>query len=329
MTDKAASQTAEGANAGPGQASSQARTDHAAGELKAQSGRLKPERRIRVDSPGRRAWRQFRRHKLAMVGGLMLLIIVILAVGAPLFSRYDPNKVDLRQITRPPSTDHWLGTDRTGRDVWTRTIYAGRISLSVGIVSISLSTFIGTVLGAFSGYYRGQVDNIIMRFTDVIMTFPPLVILLSIVAIVGPGIFNLMVIIGLLSWPPAARIVRSVFFSLREYDFVMAAHCLGVPPGRIIIRHILPGVFAPLIVYISLGVAAAILLEAGLSFLSLGVPPPTPSWGNMLNAARSLSVLELAPWMWIPPGVMTVLSVLAINFIGDGLRDALDPRAER
>lgn len=329
MTDKAASQTADDAKAGPGQVSSQAQTNRATGELKIRSGRLKRERRIRIDSPGRRAWRQFRRHKLAMVGGFLLLTILILAVAAPLFTPYDPNRINLRQITRPPSTEHWLGTDRTGRDIWTRTIYAGRISLSVGLVAVSISTFIGTVLGAFSGYYRGQVDSIIMRFTDVIMTFPPLIILLSIVAIVGPGIFNLMVIIGLLSWPPAARIVRSVFFSLREYDFVMAARCLGVPPRRIIIRHILPGVFAPLIVYISLGVAAAILLEAGLSFLGLGVPPPTPSWGNMLNAARSLSVLELAPWMWIPPGVMTVLSVLAINFIGDGLRDALDPRAER
>ena len=155
-----------------------------------------------------------------------------------------------------------------------------------------------------------------MRFTDVVMTFPALIIILTIVAIIGPSILNLMLIIGLLGWPPAARIVRAEILSLRERDFVLAAYCLGVRPGRIIRRHILPGVVAPLVVFISLGVAAAILLEAGLSFLGVGVPPPTASWGNMLNAARSLSVLENAPWMWIPPGVMTVLCVLAINFIG-------------
>ena len=282
-----------------------------------------------IESPGKRAWRQFRRHRLALAGSLMLLIIVTLAVAAPIFTPYEPNVVDLRNVNKPPSSENVLGTDRTGRDIWTRTIYAGRVSLSVGAVAVAISTVIGTLLGALSGYYSQGVDNLIMRFTDVVMTFPSLIIILTLVAIIGPSILNLMLIIGFLGWPPAARIVRAEFLSLRERDFVMAAHCLGVRPGRVIRRHILPGVFAPLVVFISLGVANAILLEAGLSFLGVGVPQPTPSWGNMLNAARSLSVLEQAPWMWVPPGVMTILCVLAINFIGDGFRDAFDPRSAR
>lgn len=282
---------------------------------------------IQSDSPIRRALRRFLRHRLAVAGSIVLLIVALTAIAAPIVGRYDPTELDLRAREQGPSTEHWLGTDRTGRDVWSRTIHAGRVSLSVGLVAVSISTILGTTLGVLSGYYGGLVDSIIMRFTDVVMTFPAILIILVLVAIVGPSLLNTMLIIGFLNWPRAARIVRSVVLSAREEQYVEAARCIGASNSRIILSHILPNAVAPLTVFVSFGVAAAILLEAGLSFLGLGVQPPTPSWGNMLNAARSVTVMESMPWLWLSPGFMIVICVLAINFVGDGLRDALDPRS--
>jgi len=282
----------------------------------------------RGESPRSKAWRRFRRHKLALFGLIVLIILALLAIFAPLVSRYSPSSLNLPDREMSPNLHHWLGTDRTGRDIWARIVLGGRVSLSVGLVAVSIAAIIGTIIGSIAGYRGGKVDLILMRITDMVQTFPMLVIVIALVAIVGPSIYNLMFAIGILGWPTMARLVRGQFLYLREVEFVQAARCVGAKPGTIICRHILPNTVGPIAVAVTFGVGEAILLEAALSFLGLGVPPPTPSWGNMLNDARSLSVLEKLPWMWIPPGVMISLAVLSINFIGDGLRDALDPRTQ-
>ena len=282
-----------------------------------------------LPSPGQLALRRFMKHKLAVVGLVILVIIVLAAIFAPWLTPWEPNQVDLRARSQPPSADHWLGTDRTGRDILTRTLYAGRISLMVGVVAVLISVVIGAFLGAIAGYFGGIWDSIIMRMTDVFMTFPAIVAILTLAAIVGPGVRNIILIIGLLNWPMPARLVRSRLLSVRRLEYIHAAETLGAPSSRIILRHALPNAYDVLIVYSSLGVATAILLEAGLSFLGLGVQPPAASWGNMLNVARNVSVLEGQPWLWLPPGIAIVLTVLAVNFVGDGLRDAFDPRMKQ
>lgn len=256
----------------------------------------------------------------------MLLILILMAVCAPWVSQHDPNYVDLLARDQPPSWSHWLGTDRTGRDVFARTLYAGRVSLAIGFSAALISLLVGTTLGALAGFFGSMVDNIVMRITDVFMTFPSIVIILTVVALTGPGLTKTVLVIGLLNWPIPCRLVRARLFSVRNQDFMTAATVVGSPASRLIVRHALPNAIDVLVVYASFGVASAILVEAGLSFLGLGVQPPDASWGNMLNAARNLSVLENAPWQWIPAGSAVVLTVLATNFIGDGLRDALDPR---
>lgn len=279
-----------------------------------------------IESPTRRVIRRFAKHRLAMSGLAVFIAIALLAILAPVVSRNDPDAVDLRARNQGPTTEHWFGTDRTGRDTFARVVYAGRVSLAVGVVSVVISVVVATVLGATAGFFGGRIDNIIMRFTDVMMTFPPVVIILTVGAIAGPGVRNTILIIGLLNWPIPCRLVRARFLAVREMEYMIAARSLGVPTNRIIRRHALPNAIDVMIVYSSLGVANAILLEAGMSFLGVGVQPPTPSWGNLLNVARNISVLEGDPWLWMPAGVAIVLTVLAVNFIGDGLRDALDPR---
>lgn len=273
-----------------------------------------------------KAWSRFRRHRLAIFGLIMMAILIFLAVFAPFLSPYSPFKLNLPDRVSPPTLKHWLGTDGTGRDVWARVLLGGRVSLSVGLVAVSISSAIGIVLGGLSGYFGGKIDMVIMRITDTVMCFPTLIIIITLVAVVGPSIYNSMLVIGLLSWPGTARIVRGQFLYLREQQFVEAARCLGIAPFRIIFAHIIPNAIGPVVVAATFGMASAILMEAGLSFLGLGVQPPTPSWGNMLRDAQTLTILETMPWMWVPPGVMIIISVLSINFIGDGLRDALDPR---
>ncbi|MCE7980442.1 MAG: ABC transporter permease [Caldilinea sp. CFX5] len=274
-----------------------------------------------------RVWRRFLRHRLAVVSALFLLLMILLAFPlAPLVTAADPDRIDLKAIGKPPSLTHPFGTDLTGRDLWSRLVYGGRVSLSVGVVAVSIYVTLGVLLGSLAGYYGGRVDNWIMRFTEVVMAFPTLIILITIVAIVGPGLFNSMIAIGLIGWTGIARLVRGQILSLRAMDFVTAARAVGAPQARILLQHILPNVVAPLIVAATFGIAGAILTEAGLSFLGLGIKPPTPSWGNMINEAQQLTVIESKPWIWLGPGLLITLSVLAINFIGDGLRDALDPR---
>ncbi len=279
---------------------------------------------------GRRTvWTLFRRHHLAVVGMVVMGILIFIAIFAPLVAPMDPNKVSLANFREAPSSTHLLGTDAQGRDVLSRIIHATRVSLSVGIVAVAIYVAIGTVLGGVAGFFGGWVDNIIMRLADVVLSFPAIIVIITVVSIIGPSIFNVMLVIGLLGWPPIARLVRGEFLTLRGRDFVTASESIGAAPPRIIFRHILPNATTPIIVNATFGVAQAILLEAGLSFLGLGVQPPTASWGNILNAAQSFTILEEMPWLWLPPGLMIVISVLAINFLGDGLRDALDPRARR
>jgi peptide/nickel transport system permease protein len=276
--------------------------------------------------PLRRALARFARHRLALAGAVMTALLIVLALAAGWIAPHDPYKIDLNSYATKPARAHPLGTDLTGRDVLSRLIYAARVSLSVGIVAVAISTAIGAFLGAAAGFYGGHLDGIIMRLTDVVLSFPVLVIIITIVAVVGPSIYNVMVVIGLLGWPTVCRIVRGMMLSLRAHEYVDAARAVGAADARIIARHLLPNTVAPVVIAATYGMATAILLEASLSFLGLGVQPPTASWGNMLNDAQSLSVLAQMPWMWVPPGLMIALSVLAINFLGDGLRDALDPR---
>jgi peptide/nickel transport system permease protein len=272
------------------------------------------------------AARRFLNHRLATLGLIMLAIIVLACVLAPLIAHYGPNEIDLRGRNQPPGGMHWLGTDGTGRDIFARILYGGRISLTVGFVAVAISAAIGIFIGAVAGYFGGQVDLLLMGLIDMVLTFPRLVIIIAFVAVVGPSIFNTMVVIGLLSWPSIARLTRGEILSLRNQEFVLAARSLGTSPSVIILEHILPNVLSPILVAITLDVATVILLEASLSFLGLGAQAPAASWGNMLRDARTLSILESQPWMWIPPGAMIAMAVLSINFVGDGLRDALDPQ---
>ncbi len=281
-----------------------------------------------VRSPAREVVRRFMRHKLAMTGLIVFLIIALMAIFAPLVTQYDPNQIELRARSQPPSFDHWLGTDRTGRDIYTRTVYAGRISLLVGVLAVLISVVIAMVLGASAGFFGGKTDMFIMRFTDVMMTFPPVVIFVAVAAAAGPGLRNTILVIGLLFWMIPCRLVRAKILSVRETEYITAARSIGVPARRIVAVHAIPNVLDVIIVYITLGIASAILLEAGLSFLGVGIQPPTSSWGNMLNVARNINTMESEPWLWIPPGVAIILTVLAVNLIGDGLRDALDPRTK-
>jgi len=275
----------------------------------------------------RRFVRAFLRHRLAVAGLVVITILGLAAILAPLVATHDPYTVDLLAARQGPSRDHWLGTDEVGRDVFSRLVYGARVSLSVGLVAVTIYTTIGVVLGAISGYFGGFVDGAIQRLTDTVMCFPTLIIIIAAVSITGPSIWNVMLIIGLLTWTGTCRLVRGQFLSLREQAFVEAARSVGASDMRLIFRHVLPNSVAPVIVSATFGVAAAILTEAGLSFLGLGVQPPTASWGNLINLAQSATILQQMPWLWAPPGVLIAVAVLSINFIGDGLRDALDPRA--
>jgi peptide/nickel transport system permease protein len=278
---------------------------------------------------GGRSARAFARHRLAVAGLVVISLLGLAALFAPIVATHDPYRVDLLAAGQPPSADHWLGTDEVGRDVFSRLIYGSRVSLSVGLVAVTIYTLLGTLLGSLSGYFGGAIDGVIQRLTDTVMCFPPLIIIIAAVSIVGPSIWNVMLIIGLLTWTGTCRLVRAQFLSLREQEFVEAARAVGVSDARLIWRHVLPNALAPVIVSATFGVAAAILTEAGLSFLGLGVQPPTPSWGNLINLAQSASILQTMPWLWAPPGILIAIAVLSINFVGDGMRDALDPRAAR
>ncbi len=272
---------------------------------------------------------RFRRNKLAVLGTIVLIILIITAIFAPLIVQYDRDEQNLLKIYQKPSKAHILGTDELGRDVFTRLLYGGRVSLSVGLISTTISVVIGVVLGIIAGYYGKKADIIIMRIVDIFMCFPFFVIAITMAAILGPSIWNVMIITGVLGWTSICRMVRAEVMSIKEREFVEAAKALGLTNREIMFKHILPNTFAVIIVYATLGIANGILSEAGLSFLGLGVKQPQPSWGNMLAAAQNLQSLQHRWWLWIPSGLLVFITILSINFVGDGLRDALDPKLKQ
>lgn len=276
---------------------------------------------------------KLRKNKLAMFGAGFLLFIFLFCFIGPLFSPYSSGAVNAPMAKSPPSASHWLGTDNLGRDVLTRVMQAGRISLTVGLASMLLSVLIGSVLGVISGYYRGAVDQVIMRAADVLMTIPGLPLLFIMGAVLSEfkvpsdsRLYIVMLMLSLVGWPGLARLVRSQIFSLREQEFMHAAEALGLRDRRKLFHHLLPNTVPLLIVSATLHVGGAIISESVLSYFGLGVVPPTPSWGNMIDMANSIIDFQKRPWMWIPPGVAIFATVISVNLLGDGLRDALDPK---
>lgn len=277
-------------------------------------------------SPSKVIMLKLKKNKLAMFSIVVLTIFIIASILASSLAPYAIDEIDLDNIESPPSKEHYLGTDDLGRDVYSRILHGGRVSLTVGITASIMQITIGVTLGAIAGYFGGIVDSIIMRIVDVIMCFPFFIIAIAMAAVVGPSMTNIIIIVGILYWTRVARIVRAEVLSLKEREFIEAAKAFGLSSFEIIWSHILPNVLAPVLVYATLAIANGILTEASLSFLGMGVKPTIPSWGNMLSAAQSMRVLKSKWWMWIPPGSMVLLTVLSINFLGDGLRDALDPK---
>ncbi len=277
-------------------------------------------------SPWTRARRRFMSHKLAVLGLAILLNMVLMAVFADFVAPYDPTRNHLHKLLAPPDSLNWLGTDRSGRDTFSRVVYGSRVSLSVGVVAVSIYLAIAFAVGATAGLAGGQIDNILMRFTDLVMTFPSFILIVIMAGILGPSIINVMVIIGIFGWPGLARLIRGQILVQRELDYVIASQALGGSLRHIIRRHVLPNVVGPVSVAVTLGVAGAILAEAGLSFLGLGISEPAASWGTMISTARGIAFIADAPALWLSPGLSIVLAVLAIYFVGDGLRDAFDVR---
>lgn len=268
-------------------------------------------------------WPRFRENRMALAGLAIVLGMFVLALLAPVIGG-DPGAIDIPSRLQSPGLAHPLGTDDLGRDVWTRILYGARISLLVGFVAVGIATVIGIFVGALAGYYGGWVDAVIMRLVDIMLCFPTFFLILAVIAFLEPSIWNIMIIIGLTGWMGVARLVRAEFLSLRERDFVLAALALGGSDLRIIFRHILPNALSPVLVSATLGVAGAILTESALSFLGIGVQPPTPSWGNMLIAGKQ--TLGTAWWLSAFPGLAILITVLGYNLLGEGIRDALDPR---
>ena len=288
----------------------------------------KPEVKSTIPKSGRFAWwRSFTKNPLAVAGLLIVGCLIITAILAPVISPYDPQAINTWHILEPPSRAHLLGTDTLGRDCLSRLIYGVRISLLVGIVAVGLATAIGAAVGAAAGYYGGMIDTLLMRFVDIMLCFPAIFLIMAVIAFLEPSILNIMVIIGLTGWMGVARLVRAEFMSLRERDFVLAAKLSGASDRRIIFSHILPNAVAPILVSATLGIGGAILTESALSFLGIGVQPPTPSWGNMLTQGKDN--IEVAWWLSIFPGLAILIAVLGFNLLGEGLRDALDPRMKR
>ncbi len=284
---------------------------------------------------GQLIWHAYRRHKPAMIGTAIILIFALAAIFAPYISPWDPEKTNLDAMLQPPSAQHLMGTDDLGRDLLTRILYGGRVSLAIGVMAMALAVVVGAIVGGVAGFYGGWVDNVLMRFTDMMLSFPQLFVLiilaialrdLPIEALRGTAfasVFSIVLVIAVLAWMRVARVVRASFLSLKEKEFIEAARSAGVSNLRIMIRHLLPNAMSPVIVAATFRVATSIITESGLSYLGFGVQPPTPTWGNMLKNAQDQ--MTRAPWTAIFPGLMIFIAVIAINFIGDGLRDALDP----
>ena len=272
-------------------------------------------------------WNRFRSNRFAVAAALVVLSLFILSFLAPVITPYDPDAIDAYHVLLPPSGAHWFGTDELGRDVFTRVVYGARISLKVGFVAVGIAVLVGTVVGLVAGYYGGWPDTILMRFVDIMLCFPTFFLILAVIAMLEPSIWYIMIIIGLTGWMGVARLVRAEVLSLRERDFILAARALGASDLRIIFRHIFPNAMTPVLVSATLGVAGAILTESALSFLGIGVQPPTPSWGNILTSGKDY--IEFAWWLSLFPGLAILVTVLSYNLLGEGIRDALDPRLGR
>ncbi len=277
-----------------------------------------------ADSFFRQALRRFRRHKLAVAGAWVILGLYLMAIFAPWLAPYDPLALDLAHIREKPSWEHPFGRDEVGRDLLARIIYGSRIALTVGFVTAGISLAVGVMCGAVAGYFGGTYDMLLMRLVDTLMAFPTLLLIIAVVAVVGANLWNVVIAIGLATWSGYARVVRATVLSLREQAFVEAARAVGVGDLRILLQHVLPNCLAPIVVLATLNVSTAILLEAALSFLGLGVRPPTPAWGSILGTGRQY--ITTAPHISAFPGIFITITVLAFNLVGDGLRDALDPR---
>jgi peptide/nickel transport system permease protein len=272
-------------------------------------------------------WEMFYKNKLALAGSGIVILLFAVSLLAPLIAPYDPGAIDLKNVLASPSWEHWFGTDQLGRDVLSRMIWGARISLKVGFVATGLAILIGTILGAVAGYYGGWIDAGIMRFVDVMLCFPTFFLILAVIAFLEPSIWNIMIVIGLTGWMGVTRLVRADFISLRERDFVRAARAIGAGDGRIIFLHILPNAMASILVAATLGIAGAILTESALSFLGIGVQPPTPSWGNILTAGKDN--IDIAWWLSLYPGLAILITVVGYNLLGEGIRDASDPRLKK
>ncbi|AYK08219.1 oligopeptide ABC transporter permease [Brevibacillus laterosporus] len=282
------------------------------------------------------SFRKLQKNKIAVIGLCFLVAIFLFCFLGPLLSPYTLGKINAAMINKPPSMSHWLGTDALGRDILTRLMQAGRISLTVGLASMVLSVFLGTLLGVLAGYFRGWVDALIMRASDILMTIPELPMLFILAAVLSewkvPSNYRLYIVMIMLSfvgWAGLARLVRSQILSLREQEYIQAAKVLGLRSSRILFRHLLPNVLPLLIVVATLRVGGAILSESTLSYFGLGVVPPTATWGNMIDSANTLIDFQKRPWLWIPPGLAIFVTVISINLLGDGLRDALDPKMKK
>ena len=276
-------------------------------------------------SPTGNALRLLLRHRLAMFGAVLVAVEVGLAVLAPWIAPHDPKRMDYTAVLSGPTAEHPFGTDELGRDLLSRTLYGARLSLEVGLVAVLVAVAIGVPIGLVSGYLGGVFDEAVMRVVDAVMALPALVLALTIAAVLGPGIWNATVAIAVVAAPTYTRLVRGQVLSIKENDYVLAAQCIGAPTWVILMRHILPNAFSPVIVQASLGVGFAIILEASLSFIGLGAQPPTPSWGSMVQVG--FQYLEIAPWFVLVPATAIFLAVLGFNMLGDGLRDTLDPKS--
>lgn len=290
----------------------------------------------KILSPGAMAMKRFLRNKLAIIGLITLAIVTLICIIGPILSPYEILETKILNAKKAPSMEHWLGTDIAGRDVLLRLLYGGRISLTVGLVSTLINLIIGVFIGGVAGYYGGRLDGFLMRFTDVFMSLPLLPILLVLASIISDlrvspevRIYYVMFIIGILTWPSLARLIRGQILTLREQEFMMATEALGLRDSRKIFKHLIPNVIPVIIVNTTLNVGGSIITESTLSFLGLGVAPPYPSWGNMVNIVNDFKEFRLRPWLWIPPGIMIFITVMAINFVGNGLRDAFDPKMKR
>ncbi len=268
-----------------------------------------------------------RRFPLMAIGGAIVCSVALLAIFAPVIAPYDPTAINVDVILMPPSWQHWCGTDTLGRDVFSRMLYGARVSLSVGFVAVGISMAVGIALGAVAGFFGGRIDATLMRTTDMVLCFPTFFLILAVIAFLEPSIWNIMIVIGLTSWMGVARLVRAEFLSLKQREFILAAHSLGASPLRLIWRYLLPNALGPVLVSAILGIAGAVLLESGLSFLGFGVQPPDPSWGNILMEGKDN--IQIAWWLSLYPGLAILITVLGYNLLGEGLRDYFDPKLRR